>query len=58
MPFSATWHTLLDELDELGEGAKLIASLFHDRFRITDVQEYRVVVEFSDSEETRPLQRD
>ncbi|MFC7198940.1 hypothetical protein [Halospeciosus flavus] len=58
MPFNATWHTLLDKLDRVGEGAELIAPLSHDRFRITDVQEYRVVVEFSDSGETRPLQRD
>ncbi|WP_018256532.1 PD-(D/E)XK nuclease family protein [Halomicrobium katesii] len=58
MPFSVTWHTLLDELDELGEGAELIMPLSHDRFHITDVQEYRVVVQYSDSDETRPLQRD
>jgi hypothetical protein len=58
MPFSVTWHTLLNELEELGEGAELITPLSHERFRITDVQEYRVVVEFSDSDETRPLQRD
>ncbi|GAA0291459.1 hypothetical protein [Halarchaeum salinum] len=58
MPFSATWHTLLDELDKLEEGAELIAPLSHDRFRITDVQEYRVVVQFSTTEETRPLQHD
>lgn len=58
MPFSTTWHTLLDELDKLGEGAELITPLSHDRFRITDVQEYRVVVQFSDADETRPLQRD
>ncbi|MFB6233989.1 MAG: hypothetical protein ABEH81_13450 [Halopenitus sp.] len=58
MPFSATWHTFLDELDELGEGAELITPLSHDRFRITDVQEYRVVIQFSDTAETRPLQRD
>ncbi|GAA0291509.1 hypothetical protein [Halarchaeum salinum] len=58
MPFSATWHTLLDELDKLEEGAELIAPLSHDRFCITDVQEYRVVVQFSTTEETRPLQHD
>ncbi|GAD53443.1 hypothetical protein MBEHAL_2203 [Halarchaeum acidiphilum MH1-52-1] len=58
MPFSATWHTLLDELDKLEEGTELIAPLSHDRFRITDVQEYRVVVQFSTTEETRPLQHD
>ena len=60
MPFSVTWHTLLDELDDLPEGAILLTPLSHDRFRVTDVQEQRVVVEFLDRDidETRPLQRD
>jgi hypothetical protein len=60
MPFSVTWHTLLDELDDLPEGATLVTPLNHDRFRVTDVQEQRVVVEFLDRDvdATRPLQRD
>jgi len=59
-PFSVSWHTLLEELDELPEGATLLTPLSHDRFRVTDVQEQRVVIEFLDREidETRPLQRD
>jgi len=50
----------MDELDDLPEGATLITPLSHNRFRITDVQEQRVVVEFLDRDidETRPLQRD
>lgn len=60
MPFSVSWHTLLDELDELPERSTLITPLSNDRFHITDVQEQRVVVEFLDRDidETRPLQRD
>jgi hypothetical protein len=60
MPFSVSWHTLLDELEELPEGSTLVTPLSHDRFRITDVQEHRVVIEFLDRDidETRPLQRD
>lgn len=60
MPFSVTWHTLLDELDDLSEGSTLITPLSNHRFRITDVQEQRVIVEFLDRDvdETRPLQRD
>lgn len=27
MPFSASWHTFLDELDDLPDGAELITSL-------------------------------
>jgi len=60
MPFSVSWHTLLDELDDLPEGSTLITPLSHDRFRVTGVQEQRVIVEFLDRDidETRPLQRD
>lgn len=58
MPFSVSWHTLLDELEELPEGATLITPLSHKRFRITDVQEYRVIIQFDDAGEKQPLQRD
>ena len=60
MTFSVSWHTLLDELDDLPEGSTLITPLSHNRFRITDVQKQRVVIEFlnRDIDETRPLQRD
>lgn len=58
MPFTASWHTLLDELEDLPAGATLITPLSHKRFRITDVQEHRVIIEFEDADEKRPLQRD
>jgi hypothetical protein len=60
MTFSVSWHTLLDHLDELPDGATLITPLSNDRFRITDVQEQRVIIKFEDKDidETRPLQRD
>jgi hypothetical protein len=60
MPFSVTWHTLLDECEDLAEDATLLTPLSQDRFRITDVQEHRIVVEFLDRDvdETRPLQRE
>jgi len=60
MPFSVSWHTLLDELDDLPKDATLITPLSHTRFRISDVQEQRVIIEFLDRDidETRPLQRD
>ena len=59
MTFGASWYTLIDELDELPEGATLLTPLSHDRFRVTDVQENRIVIEFldKDMEKTRPLQR-
>ena len=55
MPFSVSWHMLLDELDDLSEGAELITPLSHDRFHIADVQEQRVVITFDDSGERQPL---
>ena len=55
MPFDGSWHALLEELPD---GATLITPLSHRRFRITDVQEHRVIVAFEDGEERRPLQRD
>ena len=58
MSFTASWHTLLDELDDLPESATLITPLSHQRFRITDVQDARVIIQFEDRDETRPLQRD
>jgi hypothetical protein len=58
MSFTASWHTLLDELDDLSEGAALITPLSHQRFRISEVQDARVIIYFEDRDETRPLQRD
>lgn len=58
MPFSSSWHTLLEELEELPEGSTLITPLSPKRFRVTDIQEHRVIIEFEDTDETRPLQRD
>jgi len=60
MSFSVSWHTLLDELDHLPAGATLTTPLSHNRLRISDVQEQRVIIEFLDHDidETRPLQRD
>jgi len=59
MTFSVSWRTLLDELDNLPEGATLITPLSHKRFRVIDVQEQQVVIEFLDhnTEETQRLQR-
>lgn len=58
MPFNVSWHTLLDELEDLPDGATLLTPLSHNRFRITGVQEHRVIIEYDDKDETRPLQRD
>ncbi len=58
MPFSVSWHTLLDEAEELPSDATLITPLSHKRFRITDTQEHRVIIEYQESGDSRPLQRE
>ena len=58
MPFSVSWHMLLDEADDLPAGATLVTPLSHKEFRVTDVQEHRIIIEYVDRDERRPLQRD
>ena len=58
MAFSVNWHTLLDEVDDLPEDSTLITPLSHDRFRIDDVQEQRVIITGENTAEKRSLQRD
>ncbi|ELZ16565.1 hypothetical protein [Natrinema limicola] len=58
MPFSVSWHTLLEHLDELPADATLITPLSHSHIHITDIQEHRVIVQFDESTEKRPLQRE
>ncbi len=57
MPFSVSWSTLLEECDELPSDATLVTPNAHKEFRLTDVQEQRIIIEFPDGE-SRPLQRD
>lgn len=45
MPFSVSWYTLLDEAEDLPDGATLVTPLTDDRFRITDTQEHRTIIE-------------
>jgi hypothetical protein len=58
MSFRVSWHNLLERLDDLPEGTTFRTPLSNDRFQITGVQEYRVIIRFSDSGESRPLQKD
>ncbi len=58
MTFSVSWHTLLEELDGLPKSATLVTPLSHKPFRVADVQEHRVVIEFDETSEKRPLQRE
>jgi chaperonin cofactor prefoldin len=58
MPLSATWHNLLDNAEELPGDATLLTPLSRTPFRITDVQEHRILVEYQDEDGTISLQRE
>ncbi|MCD2201269.1 hypothetical protein LPA44_15450 [Halobacterium sp. KA-4] len=58
MSFSGNWHTLLEAAEELSPEATLITPLSHTQFRITDIQEHRIIIEILDSDDSQPLQRD
>lgn len=58
MSFTTSWHNLLDNVEGVADDATLFTPLSGKPFRVTDVQEHRVVIEFEDEDETRPLQRD
>lgn len=58
MTFSVSWHTLLAELDNLPSDAVLLSPVRQNPFRITDTQEHRVIIEYVEKDEHRPLQRE
>jgi len=57
MSFTASWHTLLDELDDLPECDAHHAAPISD-FVLLTCGRARVIIQFEDRDETRPLQRD
>lgn len=54
MPFTASWRTLLNECDALAADATLIMPLSEMQFRLTDVQDRRII----ESGNSQPLQRE
>lgn len=58
MSFSERWHTLLEEAEDLTSDVTLTTPLSDIRFHITDAQEHRIIIEFLDSGDSRPLQRE
>jgi len=58
MSFAATWHNLLDNVDELPSNATLLAPLSSRPFQVTDTQEHRVLIEYRNDDGTVPLQRE
>jgi hypothetical protein len=57
-PFGATWGTLIERCEDLPDEATLITPLASKRFRITDIQDQRIIIEDVDSGDSQPLQRE
>jgi hypothetical protein len=58
MSFSVSWHTLLETAEDLSADAVLVTPLSQTPFRITETQEQRVIIDYVEKDETRPLQRE
>jgi len=58
MSFSATWHNLIENVEEVPSDTTLLTPLSRKRFRIVDTQEHRVVVEYREDGDRVPLERD
>ncbi|WP_318567228.1 hypothetical protein [Salinigranum marinum] len=58
MTFRLTWHNLLNELEALPSDTTFVTPLSRTPFRITGVQEHRVLIKYRESSETIPLQRE
>ena len=58
MPFNTTWHNLLENIEEVAADATLMTPLSGKAFRITDVQEPRILIQYRDDDRTIPLQRE
>lgn len=58
MSFSASWHTLLENVEKLPSDATLLTPLSDKPFAVKDVQEHRILIKYRDSDGTISLQRE
>ena len=58
MPFSVTWHNLLEPLESLPADAMFRTPLSDRPFRIDELQEHRIIITFRDDSDTTPLSRE
>ncbi|RXK51527.1 hypothetical protein [Halorientalis pallida] len=58
MSSSKIWQTLLDNVEEVADDATLITPLTRAPFRVTDLQEHHIAVEFENEDEKRTLHRE
>ena len=57
MPFSITWHTILEELEEVPADATFVTPLSDRPFKLEDIQEHRLLISYRDQNTTLPLKR-
>jgi hypothetical protein len=58
MTFDARWHDLLEQAEDLASSATLLTPLSRETFRMTDVREDNILIEYCEVDRTTPLQRD
>jgi hypothetical protein len=59
IPFGVRWGTLRDRCAELPDDATLITPLANNRFRITGIQDQRIIIiKDTDTGDSQPLQRE
>ena len=58
MPFSVTWHNLLEPLESLPPDATFRTPLSDRPFGIDELQEHRIIITFRDDSDTTPLSRE
>jgi len=56
MSFSVSWHTLLEEAEAVSDEATIVTPMTHTPFRLSDIQEHRIIIYYIEKDETRPLQ--
>jgi len=57
MPFSITWHTILEQLEEVPADATFVTPLSDRPFKLEDIQEHRLIISYRDQNTTLPLKR-
>jgi len=58
MPFSVTWHLIIEQLDEIPDDATFVTPLSERSFRLSDVQEHRLLMSYRDQSGTIPVKRE
>lgn len=57
MTFESTWGNLLENIEEVPPEATLLTPLSRKAFRVADIQQHRVLIQYRDDDDTIPLQK-